>query len=971
MNKKIIIYLTSILLMLSFYMLYSNMPTKKTIYHNDQLNTIVHELDNGLKLYMSVYKDAPRIQTNIAIKAGSKYDPSHATGLAHYLEHMLFKGTDIYGTNDYEKEKFLLDKIENLYEDYRKIDMKDISQRELVWDKIDSLSNEAAKYAIPNEYDKMLSSIGAKGTNAYTSLEKTVYVNDIPSNQLEKWLKIEAERFRKPVFRLFHTELETVYEEKNRTLDNDSRKLFYEMMSGLFVKHQYGTQTTIGTIDHLKNPSIKEIQKYFEKYYVPNNMAICISGDFEPKEVIDLTEKYFGDFKRAEIEKFVPATEEEITQPITKHAYGPEAERLYMAFRFPGVHSEDALKLKMVDMILSNRTAGLIDLNLNQEQKIIGGGCFPYILQDYSLHAFYGSPKQNQTLEEVKDLLLNEIKNIKEGNFPEWLLSAIISDLKLEQIKNYETNNGRAGEFVESFTLDVEWDVYSEEINYMSKLTKNDLVEFANKYYKDNYVLVYKHTGIDESIQKVTKPKITPVDVNRDIKSEFLTKITEEEVKNIQPVFIDFDEDIKKEKINEVELLYKKNNENQRFKIEYIIKKGTNYNPKTKIAVEYFNFIGSDNINPSDKKQEFYKLGCDLNINCNYEETRISLTGINDNFEKSLSLLEDLLNNPVADEEALRNLKIDVLKKRNDSKLNKNTILFSGMRSYARYGKESPFSNVLSDLEIQNLKSQDLIEIIKNLTTNDHIITYYGPCEITNLKNKLTEIHTNNQNLNKVSKENNLKELEINKNKIFIVDYDMKQAEVLFFAKGPNLQIEEIPLMKFHNEYFGGGMSSIVFQEMRESKALAYSVYSTYTIPSEKDNAHYSFSYIGTQADKLSEGMQGMFDLLNEMPEAKINMENARNGIIQKTNTERITKSKVINQYLKAEKMGVNYDIRKDIYNGAKSFQMNDLVKFHKNYIKNDNYTIMILGNKEALDLEKIKKYGEIEFLTLNDIFGY
>ena len=293
------------------------------------------------------------------------------------------------------------------------------------------------------------------------------------------------------------------------------------------------------------------------------------------------------------------------------------------------------------------------------------------------------------------------------------------------------------------------------------------------------------------------------------------------------------------------------------------------------------------------------------------------------------------------------------------------------MRSYARYGKESPFSNVLSDLEIQNLKSQDLIEIIKNLTTNDHIITYYGPCEINNLKNKLTEIHTNNQDLNKVSKENNFKELEINKNKIFIVDYDMKQAEVLFFAKGPNLQIEEIPLMKFHNEYFGGGMSSIVFQEMRESKALAYSVYSTYTIPSEKDNAHYSFSYIGTQADKLSEGMQGMFDLLNEMPEAKINMENARNGIIQKTNTERITKSKVINQYLKAEKMGINYDIRKDIYNGAKSFQMHDLVKFHNNYIKNDNYTIMILGNKDALDLEKIKKYGEVEFLTLNDIFGY
>ena len=184
--------------------------------------------------------------------------------------------------------------------------------------------------------------------------------------------------------------------------------------------------------DHLKNPSIKEIQKYFEKYYVPNNMAICISGDFEPKEVINLTEKYFGDFKRSEIEKFIPATEEEITQPIIKHAYGPEAERLYMAFRFPGVHSEDALKLKMVDMILSNRTAGLIDLNLNQEQKVIGADVF-YILQDPH-YMLFGS--LNKTKHQKKSKTYpNEIKNIKEGNFPEWLLSAIISDLKLEQIK--------------------------------------------------------------------------------------------------------------------------------------------------------------------------------------------------------------------------------------------------------------------------------------------------------------------------------------------------------------------------------------------------------------------------------------------------------------------------------------------------------------------------------------------------------
>ena len=227
---------------------------------NDPLNARVYTLDNGLKVYLTSYDDAPRVQTNIAVRAGSKNDPSDATGLAHYLEHMLFKGTDVYGTLDFDKEKPLLDIIEELYEEYRSIDMSDTENRDRVWSQIDSISGEAAKYAIANEYDKMVTALGAKGTNAYTSNEKTVYINDIPSNQIEKWLKLEAERFRYPVFRLFHTELETVYEEKNRGLDNDGRKMFEALLDGLFPNHQYGQQTTIGTIEHLKNPSLLEIE---------------------------------------------------------------------------------------------------------------------------------------------------------------------------------------------------------------------------------------------------------------------------------------------------------------------------------------------------------------------------------------------------------------------------------------------------------------------------------------------------------------------------------------------------------------------------------------------------------------------------------------------------------------------------------------------------------------------------------------
>ena len=937
---------------------------------NDPLNARIYTLDNGLKVYLSSYDDAPRVQTNIAVRAGSKNDPAHATGLAHYLEHMLFKGTDKYGTLDYSKEKPLLDKIESLYEEYRAVDMSDNDSRDKIWRQIDSVSGEAAKLCIANEYDKMLSGIGAKGTNAYTSNERTVYVNDVPSNQIEKWLKIEAERFRMPVFRLFHTELEAVYEEKNRSLDSDGSKMFEGLMSGLFEKHQYGTQTTIGTIDHLKNPSLTEIRKYFNKYYVPNNMAICMSGDFEYDNVIKLVNKYFGDFERKDDPLFEVLKEDKIVSPKITNVYGPEAERLYVGFRLNGANSSDANLLRMVDMVLSNTSAGLIDINLNQAQKLTGGGCFPYILNDYSIHGFYGSPLTNQSLEDVKDLLLSQLDEIKEGNFSDWILQAIISDLKLEQIKKYESNNGRAEEFVDAFILNKSWKEHQNSLNELSKITKQDIIDFVNKNYSDNYIVVYKRLGDDPNAIKVTKPQITPVTVNREDKSLFLSSVLAEEVSDIEPKFINFSKDIQKDTMNSVSLLYKENKENERFKLNYILDMGTDHNHKLKLAVDYLKYLGTDKISSSQKLEEFYKLGCDLSVNTSSNSTKVSLTGLSENFEESVTLLENILSNAVADEDALLSLKATYEKQKNDAKLDKQVILFSAMTSYARYGKNSSFTNSLTKDELASISSTELLDIIHSLTKNDHRVLYYGPDNISDVKNLMLNVH-NTSGLIAIEKKNLNVEKKMNKNQVYVLDYDMKQAEVVMYTRGSKLNKDEYSIIKFHNEYFGGGMSSIVFQEMRESKALAYSVYSTYTIPKNLDDSHYGFSYVGTQADKLGDAMQGMLGLLTKMPEANSNMETAREGILQKIRTERITKAKVLDYYEEVKKVNIDYDMRSDLYNNVSAFTMEDLTNFHNTHVKSDNYTYMVLGSSKEIDLNLLEPYGEVTILRLEDIFGY
>ena len=959
-------------LFINYSKVYSQQNAKGFNYEsapNDPLNSRIYKLSNGLTVYMTVYKNAPRIQTYIAVRAGSKNDPNDATGLAHYLEHMLFKGTDKYGSKDYVKEKEQLDKIEKLYELYRKT--TDEKQRDIIYHQIDSVSGYASKFAIANEYDKMLSNIGAKGTNAYTWLEQTVYVNDIPSNQLDKWTTTESERFRNPVMRLFHTELEAVYEEKNRNLDSDDSKSFEALFLGLFPNNTYGSQTTIGKIEHLKNPSLLEIKNYFNTYYVPNNMAICLSGDFDPEATIKLIDKKFGSWKSKPVPAYVPYFEKPIATPVIKELIGPDAENIIIGYRFEGTGSKDADMIILINKILSNGQAGLIDLNLNQGQKVLDAGGFQMAFKDYSAHIIYGSPKEGQSLDDLKYLLLEQIEKIKAGDFPEWLLEAIVTDLKLEQTKTYERNSSRAEDFVSAFITDTKWQNYINTIDRISKISKQEVIDFVKAKYKNNYVIVYKRNGEDINIKKVVKPAINPVEVNRNDQSPFLKELINTPTKDIEPVFIDYNKDIEKFNFKTgIEVLYKSNTENKTFDLYYVINMGTNHNKKLEVAINYLKYLGTKDLSSAALKQEFYKLGCSFDVYIDKEQVWVTLNGLTENFEKAVKLFETLLDMAQPNAEALKNLVSDIIKKREDAKLNKREILFNGMFNYGKYGKSSPFTNILSNEELKKLTPEELITIINELNSFQHKIFYYGSGTKEELAAVLEKFHKAPSQLKSIPEPTKFVELDENTD-VFIVDYDMKQAEVILFSKDEKYNKENASVIRMFNEYFGEGMSSVVFQEMRESKALAYSVYCSYIKPSKKEDYNYVFSYIGTQADKLPEAMTGMFELINNMPESENNFKASKEAILQIIRSERITKASVLFNYEKDQKLGLDYDIRKDIFKNVPNLKLSDIKTFEQNHFKNKKYTILVIGKKENLDMKIFEKHGKVTFLSLQDIFGY
>ena len=942
------------------------------VVEGDPMNTRIYTLKNGLTVYMAPNSETPRIQTYITVRVGGKNDPSETTGLAHYLEHLMFKGTKQFGTQNYEQEKPLLDAIEAQFEIYRKT--TDQEQRTAIYRIIDSLSYEASKISIPNEYDKLMAAIGSNGTNASTSMDRTSYTEDIPSNQVENWAKIQSDRFKNMVIRGFHTELETVYEEKNMSLTNDGRKVSETMYAELFPNHPYGKQTVLGTQEHLKNPSIINIKNYFTTYYVPNNMAISLSGDFDPDTMIVIIDKYFGDMVPNEnLPKINPQPEPPGTSPIVKEVFGLEAENVMVAWRTGGAASKDADILDIMSSVLNNGRAGLFDLNLIQKQQILSGSAGVSMMADHGLLSMSGRPKAGQTLEQVKDLMMAEIAKLKAGDFDNALLEAIINNSKLSMMTRLDSNSGRANMFVSAFTNGIPWEDVVNQIDRRSKVTKEQVVELANKLLLDNnYVVVYKRQGRDPNILNIAKPQITAIETNRNISSQYLRDIQASLVTPIEPVYVDYNKDLSKltAKSN-IPVLYVKNPTTQLFQLQYVFEMGSNNDPAIPTAIQYLNYLGTSKMTPEQIRTEFYKIACSYGVSTSETRSFITVSGLSENMGKAMQLLEEIIADAQPNPNALNSMKADMLKRRADAKTNQSSN-FSMLQSYAMFGPKSPATNVLSTQQINALRPQDLIGKIKNLANMEHRILYYGPLSDTEAVAAINQYHNVPAQLVPAPKPIIFPYLETPTNKVYLAEYDANQINFIQYSnRGEKYNPANDPDVTIYNSYFGGGMNGIVFQEMREARGLAYTARASLAQPSELADPYIFTAFIATQNDKMGIAMDAFEDIINNMPESENAFAIAKESTLTRIRTQRIIKSAILSNYLTAEDLGINYDRRKNIFEKVQTMTMADVKAAQQKWIKDRNYAYCILGDSKNLDLKKLETFGPITKLTKEQIFGY
>jgi predicted Zn-dependent peptidase len=935
-----------------------------TITH-DKNKVRIYTLKNGLKVFLAQNFDAPRIQTYIPVRTGSNNDPSDNTGLAHYLEHMMFKGTSKIGTQNWQKEKELLDQISDLYEQHKA--ENDTEKKKEIYRKIDEISQEASQYAIANEYDKAISSLGATGTNAHTWFDETVYKNNIPNNELEKWLKIEKERFSEMVLRLFHTELESVYEEFNRAQDNDTRLVNYELMDALFPTHPNGQQTTLGNPEHLKNPSMKAIHKYFDEYYVPNNYAMILVGDLDFEETIQLLDQYFGTIPYKELPKKTPIIEKPITGIIKRTVKSPTTPRVQLAWRTESYGTKEAMLADIAVNVLSNRgEAGLLDLNINQTQKLLWGQAFSVGLKEYGYFSIVAVPKETQTLDEAKEMVLEQIELLKKGEFPDWMLPAIINDFKIQRMKGLETADGLATNLYDTYIKGRTWEQELSEMDEYTQFTKEDVIEFANEFFKDNYVIVYKEKGINDKLLRVENPGITPVKINRESQSEFLQQILAEKTEDIQPEFIDYQKEITTTQVKDKKLSFVKNKYNDIAQVHFIFPFGSDNDRDLGVSTQILQYLGTEKFSPEDLKKEFFKIGVTNDFKTNSDQLLISLSGLEENIEKGIELLQNWMYNVKPDQEIYKQFVETVLENREASKKDKNRIM-TALTNYIKLGEFSRFTDIISKEELESSDVEVFTDRMKKLFKYTYQIFFYGK-DFENFKGYIDK-YVETESL-QVPEPKQYPEPET-KGNVYFINYDMVQMEMSKVGRGRNVNTANFGKINVFNEYFGRGLSSIVFQEIRESKSLAYSAYVSYVANSELSHPDYVTTYIGTQPDKLQIAVDTMNELMNELPEVPIQFENARNAALKQIASTRITRTNIFFNTLRLKKLNIYHDFRKNIYQQIQSLVFEDIKQFYQVEIKPLHFNTAIIGKKENLNMEAVNQMGTFSEVSLKDIFGH
>lgn len=938
-------------------------------------------LKNGMNVVMCEDHSQPKIYGAVCVHVGSKNDPADNTGMAHYLEHLMFKGTDQIGTLDWEKERVYLDSITMLYDELHGI--TDPKQRESILLHINNLSNTATQYAIPNEVDVILDKMGGEGINAFTSTDVTCYHNCFPANQLEKWLTVYTERFRHPVFRLFQSELEAVYEEYNMYHDNPIMVFMEDALELAADGHPYG-RPTIGYQEHLKNPQISAMQKFFNTYYHPCNMTLVLVGDFNSKAIQPLLDKTIGNLHNEApgVDKDLAYRTERMNTNLNQKIKlsGQKVINLketpvkmgVVGFQTVTANHPDALYLDILGRLLNNSSStGLVD-ELNNESKLLMAYSFNYSMVEDGLFAFFYAPKIiGQSHEQAEALLLGTLDSLKNGHFSDDLFNAVKMEYLTEYLSGMESMEDKFDEILGMVINQQNVSFYEKKESLIRQLTKQELVETARRYFTDDCLIIRSSMGF-KKMEKLDKPNWSPVVAqNTDQQSDFAQKIAEMPVKELTAQDKNIADKVQVVGINHGFSLYSTANPvNDIFTLNISYNYGYNADKRLPNAISYFNLQGTEN-QPFDKFQlKLQQIGASMEVYCTADQTILSISGFDKDFKEILLLCQEKLLKPGNDESKLATL-IDEETSAKQMEKKDASAWGTALFHYALYGQYSPEIHKMTLKELKKVSGKELLDAFQQATCANGHVTYVGNLNAREVADLLqqTLIHeTAKQSSDSKIKKETTRELPAlrtyDKPTILLVsNKQFIQSNIYFYLQAkPVTDLNQRTLCLAYNEYMSGSMAGVIFQEIRELRSLGYSAYGGYSYDWLNRRQGMVWGYLGTQADKTVEGCEEMTKLLTRFPDKPEKFENAKEAAMRKLETSTVQFRDLPEKVWQWQEQGYKGDPTTEQLQLLRSITFDDVNEFYKISTEGSNMVITIAGDKKRMDLKALgEKFDIIE----------
>ena len=927
------------------------------------------ELSNGMKVWLNVDHSQPKVFGAVVVNAGAVDCPD--TGIAHYFEHIMFKGTDELGTVDYAAERVYLDSISMKYDELSRT--TDVKARKAIQHDINQLNIRASQYAIPNEFNRLITRYGGSDLNAGTSYDFTYYHNTFSPQFIEQWCELNSHRLIHPVYRLFQGELETVYEEKNMYSDDPGSMMLEQISSKFFAGTPYA-YPIIGSTENLKNPRQSDMEAFYKKYYVASNMGLVLSGDINPETIMPVLERTFG-----QLERGVKPVREKITapaingQPVEKFLFPmPLIGMSAMVFRGPTDYDADAPAMEVAVALLNNDNKnGLLD-ELSNKNRVYLSMALSLGMNQTSALAVLVVPKLLCKVKTAENLCLEQIEKLKNGEFTDDQLQAVKKMLARDNEKELETITKRSEQMVAAMSAGVAWEDYMKLNASIAGITRDDVTRVARTYFTDNFYRFHKKNGRVPA-EQIAKPEYTPVKPQHSgNKSAFAQQLEKLPLQDVAPKLLDFDRDAVKVKMTDGNMLYATHNPlNNYFALVINFHKGTLQDKLLEAAAEYVAELGTDSLEVKDFGTAMQQLGAKMSIMADEQMTSIVLNGEDENIEASLQLLGHFLGHMKADEEKLESTK-DAAGPDEKSFWDENTEVFAALANKVARGVRSPYLTRLTAKELKKLKAADLIAAFKGVYDCRYDISYSGKLNASQVADLLTD----NVPQLRGNHENPYQDILLETPQsptVYVFDLPKSRQTIvgLYRPLTGVVNDHDKACLAMWGEYFGGGMSSVLFQEVREFRSMAYAsqgVAMTPTLARSTSPSAY-LALVATQADKSMQAVSLLDSLVNDMPVNVENLSVARQSVLNDINNSYPTfrgKPVVISL---SERMGYTDDQNTPMVEQLPSLTQADIEAFYRQHIKGQPYQLMIVGNLKKLDLKALAKYGTIVKVKKDDIY--